>query len=135
MSNQGPLRAFRDRYVASFDGLSYDLAPGAVGVHPDHLRLVPELAGRRVLVSHAATPSLPLGHRPAFTVVSLTPLMRNACSLAEAGGVVFSTFDLDDPSHGRLLEALGEGETVFLNSALDRLPEVVVRRPLDGSAA
>lgn len=127
MDAHGPLRAFRDRYVASYSGLSYDLAPGAIGVHPDNLASVPELVGRRVLVTHQAAG--PLVPRPFFTVVALGRMMRNAWSLAEQGGVVFSSFDLDDPHGGRLLGTLEEGDPVFLNAAVSRLPEPAVRRP------
>lgn len=126
MDAHGPLRAFRDRYVASYSGVSYDLAPGVIGIHPDNLAQVPELAGRRVLVTHETLQ--PLAARP-FRVVALTRMMRNAMTLAEDGGVVFSTFDLDDPDGHRVLAALEWGDSVFLNSALSRLPEPTVRRP------
>ena len=127
MDAHGPLRAFRDRYVASYNGLSYDLAPGAIGIHPGHLAQVPELAGRRVLVSHEALPTR--GPRPCFTVVPLDRLMRDAIRLAEGGGVVFSSFDLDEPDSADFLAPLQEGAAVFLNAAIGRLPEPGVRRP------
>lgn len=124
----GPLRAFRDRYVAPYGGLSYDLAPRAVGVHPEHLSRVPELAGREVLVSHDTSRSSPLSKRAVFRVVELTASMRNALGVAQQG-LVFSVFDLEDPATGRLIAPLAPGESVFLNSAVDRLPGDVVRRP------
>lgn len=124
----GPFRAFRDRYVAPFAGLSYDLAPRAVGVHPDHLARVPELAGREVLVSHDTAKPSPLSRRPAFRIVELNAMMRDALGAAQHG-VVFSVFDLDDPAAGRLLAPLHPGDGVFLNSALERLPGDIVRRP------
>ena len=127
MDAHGPLRAFRDRYVASYTGLSYDLAPGVLGIHPEKLAQVPELAGRKVLVTRED--ALPRGLRPSFTVVPLTRMMRNALSLAEGGGVVFSSFDLEDPAASPILADLEWGEAVFLNSALDRLPDPAVRRP------
>lgn len=124
----GPLRAFRDRYVAPFAGVSYDLAPGAVGVDPSCLENAPELPGRMVIVSREDAPTWqPV--RPAFVVVALTALMRDARRLAAAGGVVFSTFDVDDPDAGTVLEGLGVGESVFLNASLERLPPTGVRRP------
>lgn len=132
MDAHGPLRAFRDRYVASYTGLSYDLAPGVIGVHPSCMSQVPELAGRHVLVSHEALPSR--APRPCFTVVPISRMMRNALVLAESGGVVFSSFDLDDPGACRFLAALREGDSIFLNSALDRLPDPGVRRPTVGAA-
>ncbi|HUR69548.1 MAG TPA: hypothetical protein VM370_09910 [Candidatus Thermoplasmatota archaeon] len=124
----GPFRAFRDRYVAHYGGLSYDLAPRAVGVHPGHLSRVPELAGREVLVSHDGLRPAPLVKRPAFRVVELNGLMRDALGLAEHG-IVFSVFDLEDPDTGKVLAALAPGDGVYLNSALDRMPGDVVRRP------
>lgn len=124
----GPFRAFRDRYVASFGGLSYDLAPRAVGVHPDQLARVPELAGREVLVTHEGLRSAPLSTRPAFRIVELNGLMRDALGVS-AHGVVFSVFDLEDPSAGRLLAPLAPGESLFLNSALDRFSPDILRRP------
>lgn len=123
----GPFRAFRDRYVAPYAGLSYDLAPRVVGVHPEHLARVPELAGREVLVSHDGARPAPLVRRPAFRVLELTGMMRDALGIAREG-LVFSVFDLEDPTTGRLLAALAPGESVFLNSALERLGEPV-RRP------
>lgn len=126
----GPMRAFRDRYVASYAGLSYDLAPRAVGIHPDHLARVPELAGRDVLVSHDASRPAPLSTRPAFRIVELNALMRDALGVARHG-VVFSVFDLEDPAAGKLIERLAPGESVFLNSALGRLPDGNLRRPDD----
>lgn len=126
MDAHGPLRAFRDRYVASYSGVSYDLAPGVIGIHPTNLHQVPELAGRRVLVTHEA---LPPRVARSFTVVSLTRIMRNAIELAQEGGVVFSSFDLDDPEGARILGDLEWGDSVFLNSALSRLPDPAVRRP------
>lgn len=129
MDAHGPLRAFRDRYVASYTGLSYDLAPGVLGIHPERLVQVPELAGRRVAVTRE-TPA-PRGVRPAFTVVPLTRLMRNALGLARDGGVVFSSFDLEDPAARPILEDIQWGEAVFLNAAIGRLPDPAdaVRRP------
>lgn len=124
----GPLRAFRDRYVAPYAGLSYDLAPRAVGVHPEHLTRVPELAGKEVLVSHDGQRLGPLSTRPSFRVIELNGLMRDAIGVARHG-LVFSVFDLEDPSAGKLIERLAPGESVFLNSALGLLPEDVVRRP------
>jgi hypothetical protein len=125
----GPLRAFRDRYVAQFGGLSYDLAPGAVGVDPQFLGTAPDLAGRRVLVSPGAGTPQTLSARPTFLVVPLTRIMRHALDAAGEGAVVFSTFDLDDPRRERLLAALDLGDEVFLNAAVDRLPDVAVKRP------
>lgn len=124
----GPFRAFRDRYVASFGGLSYDLAPRAVGVHPEHLARVPELAGREVLVTHEGLRPAPLTTRPAFRIVELSDRMRDALGVA-ARGLVFSVFDLDDPTAARLIAHLAPGESVYLNSALDRLPSAHLRRP------
>lgn len=130
----GPFRAFRDRYVASFGGLSYDLAPRVVGVHPEQLSRVPELNGREVLVSADGLRPAPLHQRPAFRVVELNAMMRDALGTA-AQGVVFSVFDLDDPLAGRLISRFEPGESLFLNSAIERLPGDVVRRPGEGSAA
>lgn len=127
--NAGPLRAFRDRYVASFMGLSYDLAPGSVGVHPDHLQHAPDLAGRQVLVSEETGRSAPMGRRPVFEVVLVERLMRNAREIAGRGGVVFSCFDLDTPDTGRWLAHLQPGQPVFLNAAVERLRGDIVRRP------
>lgn len=124
----GPFRAFRDRYVAPFAGLSYDLGPRAVGVHPGHLARVPELADKEVLVSHEGHRLAPLHRRPAFRIVELTAQMRDALGHAEHG-VVFSVFDLDDPAASDLVASLHLGESLFLNSAVDRLPGDVVRRP------
>lgn len=128
----GPFRAFRDRYVAPFGGLSYDLAPRAVGVHPEHLARVPELNDREVLVSADAVKPSPLSTRPAFRVVELNAYMRDALG-ASQNGVVFSVYDLDDPLASRVVERLAIGESLFLNASLDRLPGDIVRRP--GSAA
>lgn len=126
----GLVRAFRDRYVASYGGVSYDLAPRVVGVHPEQLAKVPELAGREVLVTHEALRPAPLHRRPSFTVVALSRLMRDALGRGEPGGVVFSVYDLEDPMAGPLLSHLGHGEPVFLNASLDRLGGGdVVRRP------
>lgn len=130
----GPLRAFRDRYVAALAGVSYDLAPRVVGVHPDHLAHAPDLPGREVLVSPGQGRPEPLAHRPAFRVVQLTRLMRDALGVGSGGGVVFSVFDLDDPVTARLLGRLAPGEPVFLNASVDRLADPAVRRP-DGFAA
>lgn len=124
----GPLRAFRDRYVAPYAGLSYDLAPRSLGVHPEHLARVPELAGRDVLVSHDGQRPAPLSLRPAFRITALTALMRDALGVARHG-VVFSVFDLDDPTTAKLIVPLEPGESLFLNSALARLPADIVRRP------
>ena len=131
----GPLRAFRDRYVAAFGGVSYDLAPRAIGVHPASLALAPDLPGRRVLVQAEDAHPGPLHKRPSFTVVVLDRLMRNARGLAEAGGVVFSSFDLDDPSVASFLARLDFGDALYLNASLERLPDVVLRRPGDRPAA
>lgn len=131
----GPLRAFRDRYVAAFSGVSYDLAPRAIGVHPASLTLAPDLPGRRVLVQSDDAHPIPLHKRPAFTVVVLDRLMRNARHLAETGGVVFSSFDLDDPSVASFLARLDFGDSLYLNASLERLPDVVLRRPGDRPAA
>lgn len=128
----GLLRAFRDRYVASFGGVSYDLAPRAVGVHPAHLARVPELEGREVLVTHDQGRPGPLSRRPSFQVVPLRDGMRDALGRS-AMGVVFSVFDLEDPVAGPLLGELALGNPVFINSALDRLGGDVIRRP--GTAA
>lgn len=117
----GPLRAFRDRYVAALAGLSYDLAPRVVGVHPDHLAQAPELPGREVLVSPGQGKPEPLAHRPAFRVVEMTRLMRDALGVGADGGVVFSVFDFDDPVTARLLGRLTPGQPVYLNAAVDRL--------------
>lgn len=130
----GPVRAFRDRYVAHFVGVSYDLAPGVVGVHPAALRSAPELPGREVTVSCERAPRTPLGARPTFTVVALTRLMRNASELALEGGVVFSSFDLEDSDASAVLARMQDGETVFLNAAVERLRGDVVKRPFDGAA-
>lgn len=129
----GPFRAFRDRYVAPFAGVSYDLAPRAVGVHPEHLARVPELAGKEVLVTHESTRPGPLHKRPSFRIVGLTRLMRDALPTAEHG-VVFSVYDLDDPAAGRLIAGLHVGASVFLNSAVGLLPDDIVRRPGHGAA-
>lgn len=123
-----PVRAFRDRYVAPFAGVSYDLAPRAVGVHPGHLASVPELAHKQVLVSHDGARPGPLSRRPAFRIIELTAQMRDALDHA-AHGVVFSVFDLDDPVAGDLIARLQPGASLFLNSAVDRLPDEIVRRP------
>lgn len=129
----GLFRAFRDRYVASFGGLSYDLAPRVVGVHPDHLARVPELAGREVLVSADGLRPAPLHTRPSFQVVELNAMMRDALGTSQQG-IVFSVFDLEDPHAGRLIARLDPGESLFLNSALERLPGDVVRRPGNSAA-
>lgn len=129
----GLIRAFRDRYVAPFAGFSYDLAPRVVGVHPDDLARVPELAGREVLVSADGLKPAPLHKRPAFQVVELNAFMRDALGTAEQG-VVFSVFDLEDPVAGRLICRFEPGESLFLNSALERLPGDIVRRPGNSAA-
>lgn len=135
-SRPGPFPAFRDRYVAAYAGVSYDLAPGAMGVDPDFLQNAPDLPGRIVLVSHDARVPRPLPRRrPAFLVVALDRMMRNAMGAAALGGVVFSTFDLDDPARGTVIEALDPGDPVYLNAAVDRLPDVAVRRPFREDAA
>ena len=128
-SAPGPLRAFRDRYVAPYGGVSYDLAPGVVGVDPEHLQNAVELPGRMVVVSHDALPRAAFVKRPAFVVVALTGLMRDARRLASEGGVVFSSFDLDDPDAAPVLETLLPGRSVFMNAALSRLPDAAVKRP------
>lgn len=125
----GPLRAFRDRYVAPYAGVSYDLAPGVVGVDPEHLQNATDLPGRTVVVSHDALRARPLLRPPAFVVVALTQLMRDARRLAAEGGVVFSSFDLDDPDAAPVLETLRPGRSVFMNAALSRLPDAAVKRP------
>jgi hypothetical protein len=125
----GPLRAFRDHYVAAYGGISYDLAPRAIGVHPGALALAPELPGRRVLVQPEHAAPGPLHKRPAFTVVVTDHLMRNARGLAEAGGIVFSSFDLEDPVVAHLLARLDWGDPLYLNAALERLPDGVLKRP------
>lgn len=129
----GLFRAFRDRYVASFGGLSYDLAPRAVGVHPEHLSRVPELLGREVLVSADGLKPAPLHTRPSFQIVELTHQMRDALG-ASQNGIVFSVFDLEDPVAGRVLCRFAPGDGLFLNSALERMPGDVVRRPGDSAA-
>lgn len=134
-SRPGPFAAFRDRYVAAFAGVSYDLAPGAVGVDPDFLGNAPELAGRTVLVSHDARAPRAMPQRPLFLVVGLTRMMRNALGRAADGGVVFSTFDLDDPARRGVLEALDPGDAVYLNASVHRLPDVRVRRPFGEDTA
>lgn len=131
MDAHGPLRAFRDRYVASYNGLSYDLAPGVIGIHPGSLATVPELAGRRVLATHESLS--PRGPRPFFTVLPLSGMMRDAMRLAEGGGVVFSSFDLDEPATHGFLADLHEGNAVFLNAAIARLPDPGVKRPRSAS--
>lgn len=123
-----PFRAFRDRYVAAYAGLSYDLAPRTVGVHPEHLARVPELAGREVLVSHDLARPAPRHKRPSFRICELNALMRDALGVAQHG-VVFSVFDLEDPLAGKLIDVLHPGESLFLNSAVGLLPDDVVRRP------
>lgn len=128
-SAPGPLKAFRDRYVAPYAGVSYDLAPGVVGVDPEHLQNAPDLPGRLVVVSHDELPAKALLKRPAFVVVALTRFMRDARRLASEGGVVFSTFDLDDPDAAPVISRLAPGTSVFMNSAVSRLPDVAVRRP------
>ncbi len=130
----GLFRAFRDRYVAPFGGLSYDLAPRAVGVHPDDLARVPELNGREVLVSADGVRPAPLHKRPSFQIVELSAQMRDALGASERG-VVFSVFDLDDPVAGRVICRFEPGASLFLNSAVERLPGEVVRRPGGDSAA
>lgn len=129
----GLFRAFRDRYVAPYGGVSYDLAPRTVGVHPEHLARVPELEDKQVLVSHDHARPAPLHRRPSFHVVELRAGMRDALGRAEAG-LVFSVFDLDDPVACRLLGELEPGRSVFVNTALDRFAGEVVRR-YDDSAA
>lgn len=124
-----PFRAFRDRYVAAYAGVSYDLAPRAVGVHPDDLAAAPDLAGRTVLVSCEGERTRPLHLRPTFTVVSLSQLMRDALRHVARGSLVFSSFDLDDPTAGDLIAGLSEGDPVFLNASVDRLPAASLRRP------
>jgi len=123
-----PFRAFRDRYVAAFAGLSYDLAPRAVGLHPEHLAQVPELADADVLVTSESVKPGPLHKRPAFRVVPLTALMRDALGVA-SHGVVFSVYDLDDPPAARLIERLEPGGSLILNSAVGRLSGDIIRRP------
>lgn len=129
MGVPGPVRAFRDRYAVPFGGISYDLAPRVVGIRLDDLQRVPELAGRDVLVSADRSAPTALARRPAFTVVGIAPSMRNAREVSQEGGLVFSSFDLDDPASGRLLAALHWGDTVYLNAALGRLPDPELRRP------
>lgn len=124
-----PLKAFRDRYVAPYAGLSYDLAPRAVGIHPEHLADLPELVDADVLVTAEGVQPGPMHKRPSFRVVALNSLMRNALGVAEQG-VVFSVYDLDDPLAAKLIHRLAPGASVTLNSALGRLGGGdVVRRP------
>lgn len=123
----GPLKAFRDRYVAPYAGVSYDLAPGVVGVDPHFLQNALDLPGRRVLVSHEDLK--PLVQRPSFVVMALTQLMRDARRVASTGGLVFSTFDLEDPHAGPVVGGMSPGTSVFLNAAISRLPDIAVRRP------
>lgn len=130
----GPFAPFRDCYVASYAGVSYDLAPGAVGVDPAFLDNARDLPGRVVLVARDGGPARPAATRPAFLVVALTRLMRNALGAASDGGVVFSSFDLDDPHRAPLLGRLGHGDPLYLNAAVDRLPDATVRRPYDTAA-
>lgn len=124
-----PLRAFRDRYVAAYAGVSYDLEPRAVGVHPDDLAGAPGLAGRRVLVSREGERARPLHLRPTFVVVALSQLMHDAVRRVSRGSLVFSTYDLDDPDSGDMIAGLHEGDPVFLNASVDRLPAAALRRP------
>lgn len=123
------LRAFRDRYVAFFGGLSYDLAPGVAGVAPQVADAVPDLMGREVLVAD--------GRRPhpgaSFTVISLDRLMRNAREVAAGDRIVFSSFDLDDPGAAALLERLRLGDPLYLNTTFDRLKDPTIRRPSFGA--
>jgi hypothetical protein len=126
----GLLRAFRDRYVASFGGFSYDLAPGAIGVDPQTLESTPELEGRSVLVTDGRGPPGSLDRRPSFMVVALDRLMRNASSVGAEGGIVFSSFDLENPRALRLLSHLGVGDTLYLNAAVERLRfDEAIKRP------
>lgn len=125
----GPVRAFRDHYAAPFVGVSYDLAPGALGVHPDHLGQAPELAGRDVLVTRDRARRTPLHRRPSFRVFVLAPAMRNATEVAAEGGIVFSSFDLEDPDAAPLLADIAPGEVLYLNAAVGRLPGTAIRRP------
>ena len=129
-----PLRAFRDHYAAPFVGVSYDLAPGAVGLHPAHLGEAPELAGREVLVSRDRGPRTPLHKRPAFRVFVLPPALRNATEVGSHGGIVFSSFDLEDPDAAPLLEDIAPGEVLYLNAAVGRLPGTAIRRPFQDDA-
>jgi hypothetical protein len=124
-----PLRAFRDHYVAPYGGVSYDLEPRAVGVHPEDLAGAPELAGRTVLVSREGERARPLHLRPTFTIVALTRLMEDAVRRVASGSLVFSSFDLDDPTAGDMLAGMHEGDPVFLNASVDRLPAAALRRP------
>lgn len=128
-SAPGPLRAFRDHYVAPYAGVSYDLAPGVVGVDPAYLQNAAELPGRTVVVTHDALPRTSILKRPAFVVVALTHLMRDARRIGAEGGLVFSSFDLDDPDAAPVLETLAPGRSVFMNAALSRLPDAAVKRP------
>lgn len=133
----GAIRPFRDHYAAPFVGVSYDLAPRAVGIHPGQLAHLPDLVGRRVLVTRDRGPRTPLHRRPAFDVVQITRLMRNAADVGGEGGIVFSSFDLEDPDAAPVLRDLDVGEVVYLNAAIERLPEYAIRRPFqdDGDAS
>ena len=100
-----------------------------MGVAREHLQNAPELPGRIVLVTHDDMRTRALARRPAFFVVALSRIMKDAHRLASEGGLVFSSFDLDDPFAAPVLEGLHEGESVFLNAAVSRLPDIAVRRP------
>ena len=130
-----PLRAFRDLFAVPYVGVSYDLAPHCVGVHPDHLERVPDLAGREVLVTRDGGRRVPMHRRQPFRVVPIRRIMRNATEVGGEGGVVFSTFDVDDPATSPLLADMRPGDVVYLNAALARLPDVVLRRPFTDDAS
>lgn len=123
-----PVRAFRDRYAAPFVGVSYDLAPQHIGIHPVHVRETPEIVGKEVLVTRDKSRAPP-HRRPAFRVVMIQEIMRNAASVGRVGGVVFSSFDLEDPDASEVISDLEVGEVLYLNAALGRLPDAALRRP------
>lgn len=129
------LRAFRDHYAAPFIGVSYDLAPRSIGLHPDHQGQAPELAGRQVLVTRDRRRPTPLHRRPAFQVVLISREMRNAQEVGARGGVVFSPFDFDDPDAAPVLQDLDFGEVLYLNAAIERLPSAALRRPFAADEA
>lgn len=123
------VRAFRDHYAAPFVGVSYDLAPRSIGIHPAVVGATPDLAGREVLVMRDRGARTPLHRRPSFRVVLLTGIMRNAMQVGAEGGVVFSPYDYDDPDTAPVLHDMDVGDVVYLNAALDRLPHAAIRRP------
>lgn len=118
----GPFAAFKDHYVAAYGGVSYDLAPGMLGVAPGFAR---DLPGKVVTVTHDG----PVAKRPSFLVVEINQLMRHALDTGAEGAVVFSTFDLDDPDRSAVLDSLDLGDSVYLNAAISRLGAASVKRP------